>query len=102
MSPSKRIRIYTADDVANHTTASSCWVSRVGKVYDISGFLSDHPGGDDLLLKYAGKDIESVMNDPQEHRHSQSAYDMMGEYVVGRLGCEANIVDESEFANIPL
>lgn len=96
MSTSKRVRIFTAEDVANHISTSSCWVSRGGKVYDVSAFLPDHPGGDDLILKYAGKDIDSVMKDAQEHEHSESAYDMMAEYVIGRLGCEANIVDESE------
>ncbi|KZP15956.1 oxidoreductase, partial [Athelia psychrophila] len=95
MSISKRIRIYTAEDVASHTTASSCWVSRGGKVFDVSAFLNDHPGGDDLILKYAGQNIEDAMHDKDEHVHSDSAYDMLEEYAIGRLGCEATIVDEN-------
>ena len=35
------------------------------------------------------------MKDPEEHDHSDSAYDMMEEYIIGRLGNDANIVDES-------
>ncbi|KAF7972148.1 hypothetical protein HWV62_11125 [Athelia sp. TMB] len=95
MSISKRIRIYTAEDVATHTSPSSCWVSRGGKVYDVSAFLNDHPGGDDLIMKHAGKDIDAIMKDVDEHEHSESAYDMMEEYVIGRLGCNATIVDEN-------
>lgn len=98
MSINKRVRIYTLEDVENHKTSSSCWVTRGGKVYDVTAFLPDHPGGDDFILKYAGQDIEKVMNDSEEHEHSDSAYDMMGEYLVGRLGNQANIVDESEAA----
>ena len=70
---SKRVRIFTAEDVAVHNTRSSCWVSRNGKVYDVSPFLADHPGGDDLILNYAGKDVGEVMADRDEHEHSESA-----------------------------
>lgn len=93
---SKRIRIYTAEDVASHTQASSCWVTRAGKVYDVSGFLHDHPGGDDILLNHAGTDIDEIMKDGNEHQHSDSAYEMLAGYVIGRLGVEESIIDESK------
>ncbi|KAI0694956.1 oxidoreductase [Cytidiella melzeri] len=91
---SKRIRIYTDEDVSAHSTSASCWVSRNGKVYDVTKFLDDHPGGDDLILKYAGKDIGSVMKDPEEHEHSESAYDMMDGFLVGRLGQGESVVSD--------
>lgn len=91
---SKRTRIYTSEDVANHRSASSCWVSRYGKVYDITGFLPDHPGGDDIVLKYAGKSVEETMKDSEEHVHSDAAYDMMEEFLIGRLGTEETIIRE--------
>lgn len=96
---SKRIRIYTAEDVADHAEASSCWVSRAGKVYDVTSFLNDHPGGDDLILQHAGKDIEEVMKDKLEHEHSDSAYNMLDEYVIGRLGNAQSIVREGTRLN---
>ncbi|KAF9564482.1 oxidoreductase [Agrocybe pediades] len=92
MSATKRIRIYTAEDVATHNQASSCWVSHAGKVYDVSNFLNDHPGGDDLILQYAGKNVEEIMKDKLEHEHSDSAYSMLDEYVIGRLGTGDSIV----------
>ena len=91
---SKRIHIYTAEDVAAHSKPSSCWVSRAGKVYDVTSFLDDHPGGDDLILQYAGKDIEEVMKDKLEHEHSDSAYDMLEGFSIGRLGSGEAIVSE--------
>ena len=96
---SKRIRIYTAEDVADHAEPSSCWVSRAGKVYDVTSFLRDHPGGDDLILQYAGKDVEEVMRDKLEHEHSDSAYSMLDEYVIGRLGNAQSIVREGTRLN---
>ncbi|RXW20173.1 hypothetical protein EST38_g5680 [Candolleomyces aberdarensis] len=94
---SKRIRIYTAEDVEAHDKPSSCWISRAGKVYDVTNFLQDHPGGDDLIIQYAGKDVDEVMKDPNEHEHSDSAYDMLVEYVIGRLGTgEATVREDWE------
>lgn len=91
---SKRVRIYTTEDVASHTTSSSCWITRKGKVYDVSRFLNDHPGGDDLILKFAGQDVENAMSDKDEHDHSDSAYEMLDEYIIGRIGIGENLIDE--------
>jgi 4-hydroxysphinganine ceramide fatty acyl 2-hydroxylase len=95
---SKRVRIYTLEDLEAHNTSQSCWVSRKGKVYDVTKFLTDHPGGDDIILEFAGKNVEEVMQDKMEHEHSDSAYEMLEEYVIGRLGTEANIVRDGEFS----
>lgn len=95
MSLTKRVRIFTSEDVEEHTTPDSCWVTRDGKVYDVTQFLQDHPGGDDLILKYAGKDVGEIMKDSTEHDHSDSAYNMLDEFVIGRLGANAGIVDEN-------
>ncbi|RDX54718.1 oxidoreductase [Lentinus brumalis] len=93
----KRIRILTTEDVAQHASAASCWVTRDDKVYDVTAFLADHPGGDDLILNYAGKDLGAIMKDPAEHAHSDSAYDMLEEFVIGRLGTgEQTVSDDWE------
>ncbi|KAF8601551.1 fatty acid-2 hydroxylase [Ceratobasidium sp. AG-I] len=92
--PTRRVRILTALDVAAHATSGDCWVSRAGKVYDVTPFLADHPGGDDLILRYAGKDMGGAMADKSEHDHSDSAYGMLEEYVIGQLGTDATVVSE--------
>jgi 4-hydroxysphinganine ceramide fatty acyl 2-hydroxylase len=58
----------------------------------VTAFVNDHPGGDDLILQHAGKDIGGVMEDKLEHEHSDAAYAMLDEYVVGRLGNPESIV----------
>jgi L-lactate dehydrogenase (cytochrome) len=46
----------SGQDVAQHDSANSCWVIIHGKAYDVTEFLPEHPGGQRIILKYAGKD----------------------------------------------
>ncbi|KAE8326661.1 FMN-dependent dehydrogenase-domain-containing protein [Aspergillus sergii] len=45
-----------ANFVAHHTKESSCWVVLYGKVYDVTHFLSSHPGGAQAILRVSGRD----------------------------------------------
>ena len=63
-------------------------------VYDVTDFLPDHPGGDDIVLAYAGKDVGQMMTDEREHVHSKSAYEMLDEYLIGELGGDEKIVSK--------
>ncbi|KAI9933640.1 hypothetical protein ASPWEDRAFT_174801 [Aspergillus wentii DTO 134E9] len=46
----------TGEAVAQHNSKDSCWVIVHGKAYDVTEFLPEHPGGQKIILKYAGKD----------------------------------------------
>ncbi|QRW01980.1 FMN-dependent alpha-hydroxy acid dehydrogenase [Ceratobasidium sp. AG-Ba] len=50
----------SAKDVATHNTPNSCWIIVSGKVYDVTEFLSEHPGGSTVLLKHAGRDATAA------------------------------------------
>ena len=41
-------------EVAKHSGRKSCWIVIDGKVYDVTSFLPEHPGGATILLKQAG------------------------------------------------
>ncbi|KAF1992962.1 mitochondrial cytochrome-like protein b2 [Amniculicola lignicola CBS 123094] len=43
-------------EVAQHNTKKSCWIVLDSRVYDVTSFLLDHPGGAVVLLKNAGTD----------------------------------------------
>ncbi|KAF8922501.1 FMN-dependent dehydrogenase-domain-containing protein [Mucidula mucida] len=47
---------FTLEEVSKHNNAASCWVVIKSHVYDVTEFLSEHPGGSAIILKYAGRD----------------------------------------------
>ncbi|KAG8740090.1 Cytochrome b2, mitochondrial precursor [Ceratobasidium sp. 414] len=48
------------DEIRKHNSRDSCWVVVNGEVYDVTGFLNDHPGGVAPILKVAGSDATRV------------------------------------------
>ncbi|KAI9303516.1 hypothetical protein BJ944DRAFT_283098 [Cunninghamella echinulata] len=72
-------------EIATHNHSKSCWVIYKNKVYDVTEFILDHPGGDDLILNYAGKDVTTIMADVLEHEHSEAAYEILLDYCIGEL-----------------
>jgi cytochrome b involved in lipid metabolism len=48
------MKTFTAEEVAKHNKAGDCWIIIEGKVFDLSKFLSEHPGGSKVVLKVAG------------------------------------------------
>lgn len=45
---------FTASEVGKHTAPNDCWMIVHGKVYNVTEFLSSHPGGEEILLEQGG------------------------------------------------
>lgn len=45
---------FTLAEVAKHKKDGDCWVVIKKKVYDITKFLEQHPGGAEVLLDTSG------------------------------------------------
>ncbi|KAF2199695.1 mitochondrial cytochrome b2-like protein [Delitschia confertaspora ATCC 74209] len=58
----KKEKLVSASTVRQHCTAEDCWVVVDGKVWDISSFLPEHPGGAEVILTHAGCDATSTYN----------------------------------------
>ncbi|KAF9654240.1 hypothetical protein BDM02DRAFT_3182063 [Thelephora ganbajun] len=54
------VTVWSLSDVAQHNSPSDCWVIIDGKVYDVTDFLPKHPGGKQVILKYAGRDATTA------------------------------------------
>ncbi|KAJ8749498.1 hypothetical protein K2173_025693 [Erythroxylum novogranatense] len=75
-------KVFTLAQVSEHNHRKDCWVVINGKVYDVTKFLDDHPGGDEVLLSATGKD---ATDDFEDVGHSTSARAMMDEFYVGDI-----------------
>ncbi|KAJ3749386.1 FMN-dependent dehydrogenase-domain-containing protein [Lentinula detonsa] len=51
---------WSIEEVSKHGDAMSCWLIIKNEVYDVTEFLSKHPGGPSIILKYAGCDATSA------------------------------------------
>ena len=73
-------RTISLKELQGHTSRNDCWMVIDGKVYDVTKFLQDHPGGEEVLLEVAGTDASEAFDDVG---HSDDAIEMMEEYFVG-------------------
>lgn len=62
MSTKRNILADPSNTVAKHNSKDSCWVILHGKAYDLTEFLPEHPGGQAIILKYAGKDATKAFD----------------------------------------
>ncbi|KAF6217906.1 hypothetical protein HO133_006318 [Letharia lupina] len=89
--PGVRLPTIPTHDVASRNSERSCYVTVGANVYDVTSFLSDHPGGGDLILEYGGKDVSEIMGDESSHAHSEAAYEILKESLIGFVANEATI-----------
>ena len=86
--PSRTLPTFTQSDLELHATSKSCYVTIGSKVFDITPFLDDHPGGGDLIVQYGSKDISAIMRDEISHSHSEAAYEVLEDHLVGFISSE--------------
>ena len=60
---------YTQAQVAIHNTSGNCWATINGNVYNLTSWISQHPGGEAPILGLCGKDGTSAF----ENQHSDNA-----------------------------
>ncbi|CAL5229091.1 g12350 [Coccomyxa viridis] len=73
-------KMYSLTEVKQHNTEEDCWIVVHGKVYNVTEFLDEHPGGFDIILTNTGKD---ATEDFEEIGHSNAAKDLLSKYIIG-------------------
>eukprot|EP00581_Thalassiosira_minuscula_P003989 CAMPEP_0183735182 /NCGR_PEP_ID=MMETSP0737-20130205/45923_1 /TAXON_ID=385413 /ORGANISM="Thalassiosira miniscula, Strain CCMP1093" /LENGTH=595 /DNA_ID=CAMNT_0025968849 /DNA_START=35 /DNA_END=1819 /DNA_ORIENTATION=+ len=87
---------YTADQVStnNGKDGKPVWMTYAGKVYDVTSFVSNHPGGDRLLLA-AGGPIEPHWHLYRQHFASDLPMRLLEPLAIGNLReSDQDAVDE--------
>ncbi|XP_025192543.1 cytochrome b5 isoform X2 [Melanaphis sacchari] len=78
----KEVKKYSLAEVAANANATNPWIVINDCVYDVTEFLNDHPGGEEVLLEQAGKDATEEFEDVG---HSSDAREVMQKYKIGEL-----------------
>ncbi|XP_026575571.1 cytochrome b5 [Pseudonaja textilis] len=73
---------FTLAEVAKHSSDREAWLVIHDRVYDVTRFLDEHPGGDKVLLEQAGRDATESFEDVG---HSMDAKEMLKQYLMGEV-----------------
>ena len=68
--------------LSKHDQREDVWMTIHNKVYDITKYLDDHPGGEEVLMDRAGQD---GTEDFEDVGHSKDARDQLHKYELGEL-----------------
>ncbi|XP_062564106.1 cytochrome b5-like isoform X2 [Armigeres subalbatus] len=76
------LKQFSYAEVEKHNTPENLWMVIDNKVYDVTKFQNEHPGGEEVLIEHAGKDATNEFNDVG---HSTDAKEQMKQFVVGEI-----------------
>lgn len=77
---------YTSSEVAKHNTRNDCWMIIINKVYNVTDYLSFHPGGVGAMLPYCGAEATRAFDTKDQGQpHSNQANSLLNNYFVGDL-----------------
>ncbi|CAI9263044.1 unnamed protein product [Lactuca saligna] len=77
----KTVKSYNKAAVSLHNKRTDCWIIIKEKVYDVTPYVEEHPGGD-AILAHAGDDSTEGFFGPQ---HATRVFDMIEDFYIGEL-----------------
>ncbi|XP_037085713.1 cytochrome b5-like [Pollicipes pollicipes] len=75
-------KVFSLKEVQQHTGDPDIWMIIHNRVYDVTKFMDEHPGGEEVLRDMAGKEATENFEDVG---HSTDAREMMKEFEIGEL-----------------
>lgn len=82
----------TREQVAGHATKEDCWTIVDKSVYNLTSFIAEHPGGDNILsacgvdaTEYFKGQKAGQQGDTKDHTGSSEAFEHLGTLKLGEL-----------------
>lgn len=72
--------LFSLNEIAQHHSPSDLWMIVFNKVYNVTDFAQDHPGGVEVLYDCGGVDATEAFEDVA---HSNDAVNMLAPYYLG-------------------
>jgi len=82
MADSGELKKYSLKEISEHKDKKSIWILIHDNVYDVTKFLEEHPGGEEVLLEQGGKDSTENFEDVG---HSTDARTLMKDFLIGEV-----------------
>uniref|UniRef100_A0A3P9KMM0 Cytochrome b5 n=1 Tax=Oryzias latipes TaxID=8090 RepID=A0A3P9KMM0_ORYLA len=76
------VKYYRLSEIEAQNSFKSTWIIIHHKIYDVTKFLDEHPGGEEVLREQAGGDATESFEDVG---HSTDAREMASSMVIGEL-----------------
>ncbi|EIW61423.1 cytochrome b5 [Trametes versicolor FP-101664 SS1] len=73
-------KLVTYAELKEHSTKESLYILLHEKVYDVTKFIDEHPGGDEVIIAEAGRDSTEAFEDVG---HSDEARALLKDLLVG-------------------
>ena len=86
-SPSAQPGTYTATEVAKHSTGTDCWSVVNKNVYDLTPYVSSHPGGSSVIKAICGKDGSAAFSG--QHGGAATPTSVLAGFKLGALATTA-------------
>lgn len=73
-------------EVARHESAEDCWMAIKGEVYDLSGYLPEHPSDPEEILAWCGREgTQAYLTKGKSRAHSARADSLLAKYRIATL-----------------
>jgi cytochrome b involved in lipid metabolism len=81
-------KVITLDELRAHKTKDSFYVLLHNKVYNVTKFIDEHPGGDEVILAEGGQDATEAFEDVG---HSDEARALLPDMLIGDFEKGSNL-----------
>ena len=88
----KELGVFSAEEVGRHNRRDDCWIivrdkqgGGAAKVYDVTQYIEEHPGGEDAILSRAGGDATEGFLGPQ---HPATVFVLVEDFLIGHLASQ--------------
>ncbi|KAJ8734430.1 hypothetical protein PYW08_013680 [Mythimna loreyi] len=91
----KQPKLFTREELKSRCTRNDAVLIIHNEVYDVTKFLTEHPGGEEVLLEKGGQDATEPFEDVS---HSSDARALMKKYKIGELVEADRVQSKNAFA----
>jgi cytochrome b involved in lipid metabolism len=72
---------FTIAEISRHNSRNDCYLIINNNVYDVSSYISYHPGGSRIIVSRCGKEVTGIF----ARIHSNRAWDLLKRYKIGTI-----------------